>query len=137
CKLNRYVFFGKLSDNLKSTKEAPKLMLFSMITLSIICVLIGVFPNIIFKNLYAGTFDFWSLSHLLEASGSIILGAFIFILGKKAGLFDIKEYSTDKIYRRLTASAILFYGKINKIASKDLNIYILCILLFFIILYFL
>ena len=136
-KLNRYVFFGKLPDNLKPAKEAPKLMLFSMITLSIICVLIGVFPNIIFKNLYAGTFDFWSLSHLLEASGSIILGAFIFILGKKAGLFDIKEYSTDKIYRRLTASAILFYGKINKIASKDLNIYILCILLFFIILYFL
>jgi len=136
-KLNKYVFFGKLPDNLKSTKEAPKLMLFSMITLSIICIFIGVFPNIVFKNLYAGVFDFWSLSHLLEVLVSVILGVFIFISGKKAGLFDIKEYNTDKIYSKSADFINSLCKNVNKDVSKDLNIYILCILLFFIILYFL
>ena len=136
CKLNKYIFFGKLPDNLKSTKEAPKLMLFSMIALAVICIFIGVFPNIIFKNLYAGVFSFWSLSHLLEASVSVILGIFIFVLGKKAGLFDIKEYNIDKIYSKFADFISLFCKSVNKIVSKDLNVYILCILLFLIILFF-
>jgi len=136
CKLNKYVFFGKLPDNLKSTKEVPKLMLFSMIALSIICIFIGVFPNIVFKNLYTGVFDFWSLSHLLEMSASVILGACIFVFGKKVGLFDIKEYNIDKIYGKFADFINSFCKNINGIVSKDLNIYILCILLFLIILFF-
>ncbi|RLF98057.1 hypothetical protein DRN58_07700 [Thermococci archaeon] len=107
-----------------------------MIALAVICIFIGVFPNIIFKNLYAGVFSFWSLSHLLEASVSVILGIFIFVLGKKAGLFDIKEYNIDKIYSKFADFISLFCKSVNKIVSKDLNVYILCILLFLIILFF-
>ncbi len=137
CKLNKHVFFGELPDNLKKTEEVPLLMVISMIVLSIACILIGVFPNFIFENLYAGGFDFWSLSHLLEGALSIFLGAVIFIFGEKMGLFRIKEHDTGKIYNEIIHLADIICKNLNKIVSRDINIYILCILLFFIILFFL
>ena len=136
-KLNRDIFFGKLPDKLRSTEEAPKLMLFPMIIISAICVLIGVFPKTVFGTIYAGTFNFWSWNHFLEAFVSVIMGIFIFLYGEKAGIFDIREYDTDKLYRRFTEITCSFCENINKIVSTDLNIYVLCVLLFFIFLYFL
>jgi multicomponent Na+:H+ antiporter subunit D len=136
-KLNKNVFFGTLPDHLRSAKEAPPAMLLPMIALTLSCILIGLFPLSVFKNLSSSGFEFWRASQFLETGTAIIVGMGIFIIGKRTGFFEIKGYSMRNVYATFADFSDSFCKKINSIFTRDINIYILCILLFFILLFFL
>ncbi|MFH1826033.1 MAG: proton-conducting transporter membrane subunit [bacterium] len=137
-KLYLHVFSGPLPAKLKNSKEAPVLMTLVMGILATICLLMGLFPNLILAKLIVPvlaapiSIKFISFKIIFETLIVIFLGTSIYIVGSQTGLFKNKAgslLSIDRLVLVGAASIELFCLKIRKLVARSLNTYLLWVFL--------
>ncbi len=142
-KLFRHVFLGELPAKLKSVKEVPFLMRFSMFVLAGLCLVIGLFPQQVLSELiYPATnvlisYEFYTPKLLLDTLLIVVLGSLIYVLGMKSSWLKIKKspnripfyLSLDKIYCSIAVLVETLCNMLKKVMRRSLNVYVFWIFL--------
>ena len=107
-----FVFFQK--DAKLKAKDPPKSMQFAMISLSIICILIGIFPNVLYQMLpYDVNYIPYTFDHVFFQLQLLLFSGLAFFLMLKY----LKRTLT------LTLEFDWFWRKFSKILIKDFDIH--------------
>ena len=149
-----HVFTGDTPQALKNTKEVPFLMCLSMSVLAGICLVFGIFPNLVLNKLIAPamfsslSFKFWNAKLFIETFMVIFLGSSIYILGMKTRLLGVEKVaqkrattfldylSLDKFYCGIAAFIDATCRRIRMLLARSLNAYLLWIFLTLVVLLF-
>jgi formate hydrogenlyase subunit 3/multisubunit Na+/H+ antiporter MnhD subunit len=118
-KLTTFTFMGKMPERYEKVKEVPLAMNLSMLLLSSIIILFGVFPNFFLRTFMIPALEYWhypalSLEHLanfhlwelrnfIDLMPSLLAGVLIFVVGVRFGLFHLhfpKWFGVDYWYYR-------------------------------------
>lgn len=114
-----FVFFRKAPDNLgiRKEREAPVPMLVAMGIAAILCILIGLFPDLLVSHLPGGSVAHpFSQTHLVE-SGAVLLAAGIVLLIAKPLRSPGMVYETDIDRAYCAAGRALVWTVKNPLSS--------------------
>lgn len=113
CKMGYFMFFAK-PDNEFECKPIPKNMIAAIIALSIACILIGIFPDIVYNYLpFENTYHPYDIHIVLEYLQILPAAAIPFIvLRKKMAPHSAITLDTDWFYRKPLPAIISFISKI-------------------------
>lgn len=105
-KLPYYMFFGK--DRGLRAAEPPRNMLLAMSLAAVACVLIGVFPQLLYRHLpYPATYLPYTLHHVTSTLGLLAFTALgFFLLLKHLDPERTISLDTDWLYRRALAPLV-------------------------------
>ena len=118
-KLPYYMFFGK--DAGLRAKEPPRNMLVAMGLAAIACVLIGVFPGLLYDHLpYPADYVPYTLAHVTNTLGMLAFTAFgFFLLLKHLDPEPKISMDTDWFYRRASARLVtLSQGPLSRLEYR-------------------
>jgi multicomponent Na+:H+ antiporter subunit D len=110
-KIPFFAFFAHDSKHIETTKEAPKNMLWAMALSSVLCVLIGIFPQT-FYSMMPWPMDYtpYDITHVLTQLQLLFFSALAFVWLKLAHIYppELKSVNIDAewIYRKLFPKAI-------------------------------
>lgn len=134
-KIPFFAFFAHDSTHIKTTKEAPKNMLWAMALSAVLCVLIGVFPQTFYSMLpWPMDYTVYDTTHVLTQLQLLFFSALAFVWLKLANIYppELKSVNLDAewVYRKLFPKAIYsistvcahFYTKIECKAERGLQL---------------
>ena len=118
-KLPYYMFFGK--DSGLRAKEPPTNMLVAMALAAAACIVIGVFPGLLYKHLpMAAQYVPYTLPHIASSLGMLAFTAFgFFFLLRQLDPEPKVSLDTDWLYRR--GSAVFVQGCQKPLARLENN----------------
>ncbi len=161
-KLISFTFFGKEKKAMDSVDEAPIAMLLPIISLSVMCIILGLQADTVMEAiitvtiiqpeqlLFLSNIKFWNIGMVNDSLVTIVLGTTFYSIALKFGLFSkkgkINRYSgkTAKGLDCLSINSFYCYlatllenscQKLNKIHSRDPNMHLSWIVLTIVILY--
>ncbi|MHB8090800.1 MAG: Na(+)/H(+) antiporter subunit D [Syntrophales bacterium] len=113
-KVTYFTFFGKESGNHQAAHEPPANMLWAMGLTSLLCFLIGTFPQTFYKLLpFSADFNPYNASHLSEMMQILSFTGLVFYLLVKKLSPDAKlNLDIDYFYRKATLLFIKFDEKV-------------------------
>ncbi|MEA3498344.1 MAG: Na(+)/H(+) antiporter subunit D [Campylobacterota bacterium] len=128
-KIPFFAFFAHDSKFIETAKEAPKNMLWAMALSSVLCVLIGVFPQAFYSMLpWPMDYTPYDTTHVLTQLQLLFFSALAFVWLKLAHIYppELKSVNIDAewIYRKLFPKAIYAISTIcgtyyTKLESKS------------------
>lgn len=127
-KIPFFAFFAHDSKHIQTAKEAPTNMLWAMGLSSVLCVLIGVFPQTFYSLLpWPMDYTVYDMTHILTQLQLLFFSALAFVWLKLANIYpaELKSVNLDAewIYRKLFPKAIygistVFGSYYSKIETK-------------------
>ncbi|MEA3383042.1 MAG: Na(+)/H(+) antiporter subunit D [Campylobacterota bacterium] len=126
-KIPFFAFFAHDSKFVDTAKEAPKNMLWAMALSSVICVLIGVFPQAFYSMLpWEMDYTPYDATHILTQLQLLFFSALAFVWLKLAHIYppELRSVNIDAewIYRKLFPKAIYGVSTIGATYYKKLEL---------------
>ena len=134
-KIPFFAFFAHDSKHIQTAKEAPTNMLWAMGLSSVLCVLIGVFPQTFYSLLpWPMDYTVYDMTHILTQLQLLFFSALAFVWLKLANIYpaELKSVNLDAewVYRKLFPKAIygistvfgVYYSKIETKADRLLQL---------------
>lgn len=116
-KIPFFAFFAHDSKHSKTAKEAPSPMLWAMALSSVLCIVIGIFPQT-FYSMMPWPMDYspYDTTHVLAQLQLLFFSALAFVWLKLAGIYppELKSVNVDAewIYRKLFPKVIYSVGNV-------------------------
>jgi multicomponent Na+:H+ antiporter subunit D len=122
-KIPFFAFFAH--DSGKRPKEAPTNMLWAMFIAAVLCVFIGVRPDVLYGFLpYAVDYQPYTLDHVITQSQLVLGASFAFVLLYRFGLYPSERRATildfDWVYRRLGAGVVSWLAAVAVVLSRQI-----------------
>lgn len=127
-KIPFFAFFAHDSKHIETSKEAPKNMLWAMGLSTVICILIGIFPQHFYSMLpWPMDYTPYDTTHVLTQLQLLFFSALAFVWLKLANIYppELKSVNLDAewVYRKLFPKAIykisnVFGGFYSKVEFK-------------------
>ena len=108
-KIPYFAFFAH--DSGKRVKEAPANMLFAMAVMAVMCIGIGIFPEVLYRVLpYQMDYHPYTTTHVITQYQLLLFSALAFVFLQKTGLYPPELRSTnidtDWIYRKALPAVV-------------------------------
>ncbi len=115
-KIPYFAFFSH--DSGIRCREAPRNMLAAMGIVAALCILIGVYPPVLYGMLpYAVTYVPYTVDHVVTQMQLLLFSALAFTLLMRSGVYPPEMRSTnldtDWLYRRLIPACAGFFGRLG------------------------
>ncbi len=97
-------------------KEAPRSMLLAMATMATLCIVIGIFPSLLYDLLpYEMEYDAYTTTHVITQYQLLLFSALAFTFLKLTGIYPAELRSTnldvDWVYRKALPSLVRALGR--------------------------
>jgi len=130
-KIPYFTFFAR--GQARTSKEAPGNMLLAMAATAILCIVIGVFPGLLYDILpFAVDYQPYTTGHIVTQMQTLLWTAGAFVLLVRFGLFPRAVPSinldTDWIYRRLIPAGIGMFMRTWRAARETIVARVLALL---------
>jgi multicomponent Na+:H+ antiporter subunit D len=118
-KIPYFAFFAH--DSGKRVKEAPPQMLLAMAVMAVMCIGIGVYPEVLYRVLpYPMEYHPYTTTHIITQYQILLFSALAFVFLQKTGLYPPELRSTnldtDWFYRRALPAAVALAVSIGRVA---------------------
>ncbi|NRA52620.1 MAG: Na(+)/H(+) antiporter subunit D [Gammaproteobacteria bacterium] len=119
-KIPYFAFFGH--DSGLRASDPPANMLIGMSIAAALCIIIGVYPNLLYQILpYSSDYNPYDTSHILAQTQLLCFSALAFVWLKLKGIYPAELHSTnldsDWLYRRLLPN--IWVGLISQVSTVD------------------
>jgi multicomponent Na+:H+ antiporter subunit D len=124
-KIPYFAFFAH--DSGKRVKEAPPQMLFAMAVMAIMCIGIGVFPEVLYRILpYPMEYHPYTTTHVITQYQLLLFSALAFVFLQKTGLYPSELRSVnldfDWTYRRALPTVIGWAVKVGRVVTDAIMV---------------
>jgi multicomponent Na+:H+ antiporter subunit D len=122
-KIPFFAFFSH--DSGKRVKEAPLCMLVAMVTMAAGCIIIGIFPRLLYSILpYSVEYEPYTTTHVITQLQILLFSALAFTVLKRTGIYPPELRSTnldfDWAYRRAIPVAVSAAVRVGGAAQRHL-----------------
>ena len=116
-KIPYFAFFAH--DSGKRVKEAPPQMLLAMAVMAVMCIGIGVYPEVLYRVLpYPMEYHAYTTTHVITQYQILLFSALAFVFLQKTGLYPPELRSTnldfDWTYRRALPAVVRFTASVGR-----------------------
>ena len=124
-KIPYFAFFAH--DSGKRVKEAPPYMLFAMGVMAIMCIGIGVFPEVLYRVLpYPMEYHPYTTTHVITQYQLLLFSALAFVFLQKTGLYPPELRSVnldfDWTYRRALPTVIGWAVSVGRVVTAAIMV---------------